>query len=130
MQVHILFYQMPKFSKSKEVKAKAFVSEFAGEFKVNPNNDLFCCSCNEVVHCKKRSVVLLHRQSAKHWHSSSSTSVRSTEQFFASSSSNLEKNDYADEIVTAFLSANNPLYKLNNPLLRELLEKKWRKTTF
>ena len=54
MQVHILFYKMPKVSKSKQVKAKAFVSEFAGEFKVNPNNDLFCCSCNEVVNCEKR----------------------------------------------------------------------------
>ena len=114
---------MPKVSKSKQVKAKAFLSEFTGKFKVNPNNDLFCFSCNEVVNCEKRSVVLLHRQSAKHSHSSSSTSVRSTEQLFASSSSNHQKNDYADKIVTAFLSANIPLYTLNNPLLRQLLEK-------
>ena len=90
--------------------------EFEKEFRVNPNNELFCILCNTTVNCDKRFRVEKHRDGAKHQNFLSLTQYKKPSQTFLP----VTKNDFKTKIVEAFIAADIPLFKLQNARIRGL----------
>ncbi len=99
-------------------KARLYEKEFVNEFRVNPNNDLYCLLCCQTVNCEKRFRVESHRDSAKHRKllANAADAKKSKSQTFFPSL----KKDFRGKLVKAFLSADIPLHKLQNPLICQL----------
>ena len=77
------------------------------------NNLLYCNLCNCAVSCNKRFLVDSHRNTSKHQKALGSRSenlIPQTSQTFLRSSDT----DFVKKVTKAFLSADIPLYKLNN----------------
>ena len=77
------------------------------------NNQLYCNLCICAVSCNKRFLVDSHRNTSKHQKALGSRSVNLISQalqtFLRSSDT-----DFVEKVTEAFLSADIPLYKLNN----------------
>ena len=101
---------MGKTTDSQAVKAKRYVNQFPKEFTSNSQNELFCQLCATIVKCDKRFHVEQHRQTAKH-----QMKVEPEQQQASNSQSFLlpqSQKDFTKQVVTAFLEADIPLYKL------------------
>lgn len=105
---------MPKTPKSSEEKIKTILSEFGTEFTKTSLNKLFCKICNTIVSCERISSVLIHRKTASH-NRNLTISGKRNQTFIVKNKDSLIKN-----IVTAFLSADIPLYKLRNMRIKNL----------
>jgi len=82
------------------------------------NNELYCNLCNCVVSCNKRFPVDSHQKMSKHQKALSRSELQmpqSLQTFLRSSNS-----DFVEKVTKAFLSANIPLYKLNNKHVKNL----------
>lgn len=108
---------MPKTALPAIVKVRRYMKEFPDEFQLSPTNELFCKTCEVPVNCDRRSSVLKHRDTARHTKISAQSS--SASQLFLSCATGIHK-DFTNKVVSAFLSANIPLYKVNNEKLRAL----------
>ena len=76
-------------------------------------NELYCNLGNCAVSCNKRFLVDSHRNTSKHQKALGSRSedlIPQTSQTFLRSSDT----DFVEKVTKAFLSADIPLYKLNN----------------
>ena len=83
------------------------------------NNQLYCSLCNCAVSCNKRFLVNSHRNTSKHQNALGSRSenlIPQTSQTFLRSS----VTDFVEKVIKAFLSADIPLYKLNNTHIKHL----------
>ena len=94
-------------------KIQSIVKEFCDEFMESINNQLYCNLCNGAVSCNKRFLVDFHQNTLKHQKALVSRSedlISQTLQTFLRSSDS----DFVEKVTKAFLSADIPLYKLNN----------------
>ena len=104
---------MPKVKVTYAYKIQSVVKEFPDEFMESINNQLYCNLCNCPVSCNKRFLVDFYRNTSKHqktFGSRSETLVPHTSQTFLRSSDT----DFVEKVTKTFLSADIPLYKLNN----------------
>lgn len=109
---------MPKVAKTNACKLKDIVQKFNNEFSITPANALFCKICETTVKHEKTFFVESHRNSVKHKFGLSST--HKAEQTFLQ---NATAADFTENVVTAFLSADIPLKKLQNEKIKELFVK-------
>ena len=110
---------MPKAITTYAYKLQSIVNEFHDEFMESINNQLYCNSCNYAVSCNKRFLVDSHRNTSKHQKAlciKSESLITQTLQTFLRSSDT----DFDEKIIKAFLSADIPLYKLNNTHIKNL----------
>ena len=75
--------------------------------------------CNVNVNSDRRSTVLKHRESLKH-QSATMRQRKDGMQTFISMDNTKEKEDFVKLVLEAFLSADIPIYKANNPQLKSL----------
>ena len=100
-------------------KIQSIVKEFPDEFMRSLNNELYCNLCNCVVSCNKCFLVDSHQNTSKHQKALGSRSedlIPQTLQTFLRSSDT----DFVEKVTKAFLSADIPLYKLNNMHIKNL----------
>ena len=109
---------MGKTADSQAVKAKRHVNQFTKELTCNLRNELFCQLCATIVKGDKRFHVEQHRQIAKHQRKVAPEQPQaSNSQSFLLSQS---PKDFTKQIVTAFLEADIPLYKLQHSSIKNL----------
>lgn len=108
---------MTKTKMSTISKCRKYVAEFRAEFKLSSSNYLFCNICSIVVQSDRRSTVLRHRETEKH--KRSLMQIQIPGQTFLPNEIT-SRNDFTDKVVLAFLSSDIPLYKINNPYLKDL----------
>ena len=83
------------------------------------SNQLYCNLCNCAVSCNKRFLIDSHRNTSKHQKALDGRSenfIPQTLQSFLRSSDT----DFVQKVTKAFLSADIPLYKLNNTYIKNL----------
>ena len=110
---------MPKVKTTYAYKIQSLVKEFPDQFMESINNQLYCNLCNCAVSCNKRFLVDSHRNTSKHQKALDSRSenlIPQTSQTFLRSSDT----DFVKKVIKAFLSADIPLYKLNNTHIKNL----------
>ena len=110
---------MPKVKTAYAYKIQSIVKEFSDEFMESINIQIYCNLCNCAVSCNKRFLVDSHRNTLKHPKTLGSRSenlIPQTSQTFLRSSDA----DFAKKVTKAFLSADIPLYKLNNTHIKNL----------
>ena len=116
-----IYTRMPKGAQSSLSKVQAYVARYPTEFMATTRGELFCTLCSTIVsHCKKFSIDK-HRQSKKHQKALPSTSQQ-RQQPLSIPTTSFDWNDYVGKVTAAFLSADIPLYKLNNPDLQALFK--------
>ena len=111
---------MPKEAASSIAKVRAYAAEFPTEFVVTSGNSLFCKLCYTVVCHERRSSVLNHRDSTKHTRAKDAENEPRQTLLLAEKVS--KGQEFVDRVVTSFLSADLPLYKLNNPEMKSLFK--------
>lgn len=109
---------MPKIATPSVRKVKGYVSEFPSEFQVSASSELHCKLCGTIVKHDRRSNVLKHRDSSKH---KTAKSLKVPQQVLISTF-NEPQEDFTTKVTSAFLAADIPLYKLNNPSIKRLFE--------
>ena len=110
---------MPIVKTTCAYKIQSIFTEFPDEFMQSINNELHCNLCNWAVSCDKRFLVDSHRNTPKHQKALGSRSedlIPQTSQTFLRSSDT----DFVEKVTKAFLSADIPLYKLNNTHIKNL----------
>ena len=110
---------MPKVKTTYAYKIQCIVKEFSDEFMESINNQLYCNLCNCVVCCNKRFLVDSYRTTSKDQKALGSRSenlVPQISQTFLRSSDT----DFVEKVTKKFLSADIPLYKLNNTHIKNL----------
>ena len=109
---------MPKVSTSSTSKIDSYVWEFPKEFKKTPRNELYCTICNTTINHERRSTVVKHQETSKHIKGVSNMNSTLVQQCIPSEFTN--QAEYLTRVVKAFLSADIPIYKSNNPELKSL----------
>lgn len=109
---------MPKSKPSVEQKANIFVGKFPNEFILNSSKELFCKFCITAVKCDKEQNVEQHRKSKKH----SSFLECSPKQPKLAAENESGEMLFSERVTNAFLAADIPLKKLQNPNLRQLFQ--------
>ena len=110
---------MPKVKTTYAYTIQFIVKDFLDEFMESINNQLYCNLCNCAVSCDKRFLGDSHRNTWKHQKALGSRSenlIPQTSQTFIRSSDT----DFVEKVTKAFLSADMPLYKLNNTHIKNL----------
>ena len=109
---------MPKVKTTYAYKIQSIVKEFPDQFIQSINNQ-YCNLCNCAVSCNKHFLVDSNRNMSKHQKALGSRSenlIPQTLQAFLRSSDT----DFVEKVAKAFLSADIPLYKLNNTQIKNL----------
>ena len=110
---------MPKVKTTYAYKIQSIVKEFPDQFMESINHQFYCNLCNCAVSCNKRFLVDSHRNTSKHQKALGGRSenlIPQTSQTFLRSSDT----DFVEKVIKAFLSADIPLYKLNNTHIKNL----------
>ena len=111
---------MPKVKTTYAYKIQSIVKEFPDELMESINNQLYCDLCKCAVSCNKRYFVDSHRNTSKHQNALGSRSenlISQNSQTFLRSSDT----DFVVKVTSkTFLSADIPLYKLNNTHIKNL----------
>jgi len=85
----------------------------------SPNNELYCNLCSCTISCSKRFLVVSHRKTSK----KQNALLRRFEQLIPHTSQTFLKSsdtDFVEKVTKEFLSADVPLYKLNNRHIKNL----------
>ena len=109
---------MPKGKTTYAYKIQSTVKEFPDEFMESINNQLYCNLCNCAVSCNKHFLVDSYRNTSKHRKALGTKSknlIPKTSQTFLRNSDT----DFVEKVTKAFLSADIPLYKLNNAHIKK-----------
>ena len=117
---------MPKISASSRSKLKEYVTLFGSEIFSTDGKVLLCKICEREVKADKKFLVVQHVKGAKH-----TALVEKKAQVASSSVSQLKpfleaagkQSQFTLDLCDAFVSADIPLYKLDNPKLRSFFEK-------
>ena len=110
---------MPKVKTAYAYKIQFIVRKFPDEFMQSISNELYCNLCNCAVSWNKRFLADSHRNTSKHQKAFGSRFehlIPQTSQTFVRSSDT----DFVKKVIKAFLSADIPLYKLNNTHIKNL----------
>ena len=108
-----IYTRMPKKAQSSLSKVRAYEVRYPTEFMATARGKLFCTLCSTIVSHDRKFSVDKNRQSTKHHKALSSISQQRQQQLSISTAS-FDWNDYVGKVTAAFLSADIPLYKLNN----------------
>ena len=103
---------MPRVKACNTSKIKSVLDDFPCEFTKTPKNKWYWNLCNCVVSCETCFLVDSHRKTSKHQKVLSRSELQmpqSLQTFLRSNNS-----DFVEKVTKAFLSADIPLYKLNN----------------
>lgn len=102
----------------------SFVKEFGKDVLSSDGKVLFCKLCEVKVSANKRFLVIQHLKTEKLDHAINRTKIReqSTVQLLITQNTN-KKNDFNYDLAEALVSANIPLYKVNNLKFKVFLEK-------
>lgn len=117
---------MPKIKPSKPCHLRKIVSEFGENVFSTDGIILFCKLCETKVSADKRFTVIQHIGRDKHKRAAElAKKKREGSQLLLAESSSvvLSKKPFYKELCEAFVSANIPLEKLNNPRFCQFLEK-------
>ena len=109
---------MPRIKASNTSKIKSVLYDFPDKLTQNPNNKLYCNLCKCVLSYDKRFLVDSHWKTSKHQKTlgRSKLQMPQTSQTFLTNSSS----DFVKKLTRVFLSADIPLYKLNNKHVKNL----------
>ena len=109
---------MPRVKASNTSKIKSLLYDFPNELTQNLNNELYCNLCKCVLSCDKRFLADSHWKTSKHQKTLSRCKLQipqALQTFWRSSNS-----DFVKKVTKAFLSADIPLYKVNNKHVKNL----------
>ena len=109
---------MTKAKSSDVSKINSVVAEFPSEIARSDDGELFCTLCACVVKHDRRHFINSHRQTFIHQRFFSRNEPRQS-----TIVQSLEAATVKDNVTNAFLSANIPLEKLQNPQLKQLFSK-------
>ena len=112
---------MPKEAQSSLSRVRAHVARYPTEFMANARGEIFCTLCSTFVSHDRKFSIDKHRQSTKHHKALSSTSQQ-RQQPPSIPTTSFHWNDYVGKVTSAFLSADIPIYKLNNPDLQAIFK--------
>lgn len=115
---------MPKTKLSSAGRLKGYQDEFSSEFISTDSKILYCKACEKKVGSEKRYQVLQHINTSKHKESVArkrNTNSAMQKQLVECFGSRLTQ--FSSDLCQAFLAADIPLFKLNNPTLRNFLHK-------
>ena len=105
---------MPKQAKSSTAKVRQICQEYPDEFSATPTGDLQCNLC--VSQMRQNFFVESHRKSKQHQGKLETKSKSQSKQTFLQ----LDQVNFKEQVVSSFLAADIPLYKLNYPSLKSL----------
>ena len=110
---------MPKVKTTYAYETQSIVKEFPDKFMESISNQLYCNLFNCAIFCNKRFLIDSHRNTVKH---QTALGSRSENLIPKTSYTFLRSNDtdFVEKVTKAFLSANIPLYKLNNTHIKNL----------
>ncbi len=104
---------MVRLAKSKKQKVNEIICQFKEEFTKTPSGDLYCKICNTIINCNRKSSVIIHRKTKIHQNGKATNISEPT--FLTTRDANVTK-----IILSAFLSADIPLWKLRNIHVRNM----------
>ena len=107
---------MAKQAKPTTAKVRQICQECPDEFSATPARDLRCNLCDVVVKCDKKFFVESHRKSKQHQRKFETKGKSQSKQTFLQ----LDQVTFNEQVVSSFLAADIPLYKLNHPSLKSL----------
>ena len=110
---------MPKVKTTYAYKIQFIVKEFRDEFMESISNQLYCNLCKCTVSCNKRFLADSHLNTSKHqkaFGTRPENLIPQTLQMFLRSSDT----DFVEKVTKTVLSADIPLYKLNNRHIKNL----------
>lgn len=110
---------MPKIKATLSSNLNKYVSEHPSVFQTD-GVVLFCKICNKAVGCERKFQVDQHLKSTKHKELHGRRSEKTQPLITTSVAAGLSK--FSMDLCEAFISADIPLYKLNNPKLRDFLK--------
>jgi hypothetical protein len=110
---------MPLERKSTSVKLKSYVTDFPNEGLSTDGKVIFCNVCQTTVSSSQRFLVQQHIATAKH---QARNKTRKEKQLFLSDMHPDKREEFNKDLCRAFIGADIPLYKLNNPCLKQFLE--------
>lgn len=116
---------MPKVERKSSQKIHDWITEFGENVFTSDGSVLMCKLCEKTVNPEKRYFVIQHMQTAKHKKAENQTKctqkqVNLLTNFVVEST---RKSQFSMDLCKAFISADIPLWKLENPILREFLKK-------
>ncbi|KAL3080176.1 hypothetical protein niasHS_013848 [Heterodera schachtii] len=112
---------MPKEPSSRAFLFKKWVSNYKNDVYTTDSKIIYCQACQIEVKCKKMGHLEQHNQTAKH--------IKNCDRFLSSKqkqpliSQPFVVDKFAAELCSMLLSANIPLFKVNNPSFKAFLEK-------
>ncbi|XP_017470729.1 PREDICTED: uncharacterized protein LOC108362303 [Rhagoletis zephyria] len=112
---------MPKSKRTEAEKLRIFLNEHQDVFKTD-GRVLFCKACNKAISHTTKFLVEQHLRSQKHI-DMHSRSVQKSSQSMLPISAALSPNNFCMDLCEAFIAADIPLGKLNNPHLNTFLKK-------
>ena len=107
---------MPKQAKSSTAKDREICRQYPNEFEATPAGDLRCKLREVLVKCDKKFFAEGHRKSELHQGKLVTTSSSQGKQTCLQ----LDQANFKEKVVSSFLAADIPLYKLNHPALKSL----------
>ena len=113
---------MPPIPVKYSSKAKLYKREFNCEFRVTPEDELFCVLCMSNVTCEKRQQVERHRATMKHISARGAIKDQNKKVTLTQQLLPVVSKDFMAELVKTFLAADIPLHKLRNPHVSQLFE--------
>ncbi|XP_060835176.1 uncharacterized protein LOC132918100 [Rhopalosiphum padi] len=114
---------MPKVKTSKSNRLTKYVNEFGKEFFSTDGEILFCKICEIKVASEKKFTVVQHISRDKHVQGLRRRELKSDQQVSTMQFINENQlSPFSYDLTNAFLSANIPLNKLENPILKGFLE--------
>lgn len=115
---------MPKVKTSKSNRLTKYVNEFGKEILSTDGEILFCKICEIKVASEKKFTVVQHISRDKHVSGLRRRELKSDQQVSTMQCINENQlSPFSYDLTNAFLSANIPLNKLENPILKGFLEK-------
>lgn len=110
---------MARELKSKFLKSSFYITKYPKEFILGTNNNLLCNICSTSVSSERKSCVDSHRKTKKHVEGleAQKSSPRTFQSYLRPPA-----NEAIAMVVKAFVSADIPLYKLNNTKIQELFK--------
>lgn len=108
---------MAKNKTTKSSRIEKFIAMFTkDEFCKHPTEELYCNLCGMIVSSDRKSSVDSHRMAQKHVLGLSK--LKTSNQTFLT----VENSEFTKKLISAFLSSDIPLSKLNNTEMKELFD--------
>ena len=111
---------MPKVQELLQCKLKKYASEFSGVLSTD-GKILLCTACDKVLNCERRFQVTQHLATSSHLLNIKKKKPKA--QFLTTPACSSKQSTFNLELTKALISADIPLYKLQNKHLRNFLER-------